>query len=402
MNFMNEKSLLKLIFIVSMLIPDLAVANEQLNQSVNYRDQYQLMLDNLISKHIPGAVLLVETKHGKFIGSAGFKDLEKKQPMSTDVVMPNGSAGKKLTALLIALLADEGIVDLDAPISKYLDKELLSQIQYSYKMTLRHLLNHTSGIIEYNDIDEYAFFKAQYEQRDKVTTDMFPLGFAFNQPADFEPGKGHSYSNTGYALAGVILERVLKEHPSKAIRNRILEPLKMTSSYSKGVEKHQAELASGFFINDEDPFFPTPLNVWIDTKDIIGTTATSDAPLASDVNDMARLLRAIVRKNNVVSESVRTQMIGEEHLIESWGPRFYRASDLYYGLGIWVEEINGRKFYHHGGTEFGYFTQNIYIPEGDVSITAFANCGVNDKCEEAFQNFTFEVLDSYLKVNTGI
>ncbi|TMP77584.1 D-alanyl-D-alanine carboxypeptidase [Pseudoalteromonas phenolica] len=402
MNFMNEKSLLKLIFIVSMLIPDLAVANEQLNQSVNYRDQYQLMLDNLISKHIPGAVLLVETKHGKFIGSAGFKDLEKKQPMSTDVVMPNGSAGKKLTALLIALLADEGIVDLDAPISKYLDKELLSQIQYSYKMTLRHLLNHTSGIIEYNDIDEYAFFKAQYDQRDKVTTDMFPLGFAFNQPADFEPGKGHSYSNTGYALAGVILERVLKEHPSKAIRNRILEPLKMTSSYSKGVEKHQAELASGFFINDEDPFFPTPLNVWIDTKDIIGTTATSDAPLASDVNDMARLLRAIVRKNNVVSESVRTQMIGEEHLIESWGPRFYRASDLYYGLGIWVEEINGRKFYHHGGTEFGYFTQNIYIPEGDVSITAFANCGVNDKCEEAFQNFTFEVLDSFLKVNTGI
>ncbi|WP_171044041.1 serine hydrolase domain-containing protein [Pseudoalteromonas phenolica] len=399
---MNEKSLLKLIFIVSMLIPDLAVANEQLNQSVNYRDQYQLMLDNLISKHIPGAVLLVETKHGKFIGSAGFKDLEKKQPMSTDVVMPNGSAGKKLTALLIALLADEGIVDLDAPISKYLDKELLSQIQYSYKMTLRHLLNHTSGIIEYNDIDEYAFFKAQYDQRDKVTTDMFPLGFAFNQPADFEPGKGHSYSNTGYALAGVILERVLKEHPSKAIRNRILEPLKMTSSYSKGVEKHQAELASGFFINDEDPFFPTPLNVWIDTKDIIGTTATSDAPLASDVNDMARLLRAIVRKNNVVSESVRTQMIGEEHLIESWGPRFYRASDLYYGLGIWVEEINGRKFYHHGGTEFGYFTQNIYIPEGDVSITAFANCGVNDKCEEAFQNFTFEVLDSFLKVNTGI
>lgn len=97
--------------------------------------------------------------------------------------------------------------------------------------------------------------------------------------------------------------------------------------------------------------------MWVDTKDIIGTTASSDAPL---------------------------------------------ASDFYYGLGIWVEEINDRKFYHHGGTEFGYFTQNIYIQEGDVSITAFANCGVNDKCEEAFQNFTFEVLDSFLNVTTGI
>ena len=397
-----KKYLLKLVLVVSMLIPNLVVANKLLSQDIDYCNKYQPLLDNLVSKHIPGAVLLVESEHARFIGSAGFKDLEKKQPMTTDVVMPNGSAGKKLTALLLALLAEEGIVDLDSPISTYLDKELLGKIQYSNRMTLRHLLNHTSGIFEYNDASEYAFFKAQYAQKNKVTTDMFPLSFALNQPADFAPGKGYSYSNTGYALAGVILERVLKDHPSKAIRKRILEPLEMTSSYSKGVEKHHPELASGFFINDEDPFFPTPLNVWVDTKDIIGTTATSDAPLASDVNDMAKLLRAIVRKNNVVSENVRTQMIGEEYLIESWGPRFYRASDFYYGLGIWVEEINGRKFYHHGGTEFGYFTQNIYIPEGDVSITAFANCGVNDKCEEAFQNFTFEVLDSFLNVNTSI
>ncbi|WP_152960754.1 serine hydrolase [Pseudoalteromonas sp. P1-9] len=399
---MIKKYLLKLVLVVSMFIPNLVVANKLLSQDIDYSNKYQPLLDNLVSKHIPGAVLLVESKHARFIGSAGFKDLEKKQPMTIDVVMPNGSAGKKLTALLITLLAEEGIVDLDSPISKYLDKELLGKIQYSNRMTLRHLLNHTSGIFEYNDASEYAFFKAQYAQKNKVTTDMFPLSFALNQPADFAPGKGYSYSNTGYALAGIILERVLKDHPSKAIRKRILEPLVMTSSYSKGVEKHHPELASGFFINDEDPFFPTPVNVWVDTKDIIGTTATSDAPLASDVNDMAKLLRAIVRKNNVVSENVRTQMIGEEYLIESWGPRFYRASDFYYGLGIWVEEINGRKFYHHGGTEFGYFTQNIYIPEGDVSITAFANCGVNDKCEEAFQNFTFEVLDSVLNVTTGI
>ncbi|CAH9051170.1 D-alanyl-D-alanine carboxypeptidase [Pseudoalteromonas sp. CIP111854] len=402
MNLVNKKSLLKLVFIISMLIPYSVVANKHLDQNIGYRNKYQAMLDNLISQYIPGAVILVESKHGRFIGSAGFKDLEKKQPMTTDVVIPNGSAGKKLTALLVVLLAEEGIVNLDSPISKYLDKELLSQIQYSDEMTLRHLLNHTSGIIEYNDVGEYAFFKAQYAQQNKITTDMFPLGFAFNQPADFEPGEGHSYSNTGYALAGVILERVLKEHPSKAIRSRIIEPLKMTSSYSKGVEKHQPVMTSGFFINETDPLFPTPLNVWVDTKNIIGTTATSDAPLASDVKDMAKLLRAIVRKNSVFSESVRAQMIGEKYLVESWGARFYYASDFYYGLGIWIEKVNGKKFYHHGGTEFGYFTQNIYIPDGDVSITAFANCGVNDHCEEAFQNFTFEVLDSFLNIKKGI
>jgi len=399
MNFVNKKSFLKLIFITSILIPNTGVTHKPLDKSLEYRSSYQPLLDKLISQYIPGAVLLVESKHGRFIGSAGFKDLEKKQPMTTDIVMPNGSAGKKLTALLVALLAEEGVINLDAPISRYLDKAILSQIQYSDQMTLRHLLNHTSGLFEYNDVSDYAFFKAQFNLRDKVTTDLFPLSFALNQPADFKPGKGHSYSNSGYALAGVILERVLKAHPSKAIRDKILEPLKMTASYSKGVEKHQPKLASGFFINEDDPLFPTPLNVWIDTKNIIGTTATSDAPLASNVNDMATLLRAIVSKNKIFSDSVRMQMIGKKHLVESWGPRFYHGSDFYYGLGIWVEEINNKKFYHHGGTEFGYYTQNIYIPDGDISITAFANCGVNEQCEEAFQNFTFEVLDSFLNIN---
>ncbi len=381
-----------------MLIPNISSAK---NQTLLQTD-YQSMLNDLISEHVPGAVLLVQSDREKFIGSAGFKDLVKKQPMTADVVMPNGSAGKKLTALIVAVLAEEGVVALDEPISKYLDQILLSQIQYSDKMTLRQLLNHTSGIFEYNDVGEYDFFKAQYAQQNKVTTDMFPLSFALNQPANFEPGQGHSYSNSGYALVGVILEQVLKEHPSKSIRRKILIPLNMMSSYSKGVEEHNPELASGFFINDADPSFPTPMNVWIDTKNIIGTTATSDAPLAANVEDMATLLRAIVLPNDVISDKVREQMIGERNLVESHGPRFYSSSNFHYGLGIWVEEVNDKKFYHHGGTEFGYYTQNIYIPDGDVSITAFANCGVNDRCEQDFQNFTFEVLNSVLQIQPEI
>lgn len=395
---MKKDYLFKLLIIIAFLFSSSVLGEKQANKRVDYHYKYQPMLDNLISKHIPGAVLLVESKSGCYIGSAGFKDLEKQRPMTTDVVIPNGSAGKKVTALLVAMLTDEGVINLDAPINQYLDNQLLSKIQYSDKMTLRQLLNHTSGVFEYNDAGEYDFFKAQYAQKDKVTTDMFPLSFALNQPADFKPGEGHSYSNTGYALAGVILERVLKAHPSKAIRNKVLLPLNMTSSYSKGVEEHKPEPASGFFINDEDPTFPLPMNVWFDTKEIIGTTATSDAPLASSVNDMAKLLRAIVVDNNVISPSVRADMIGEGNLVESSGPRFYPSSDFYYGLGIWVEKVNGKKFYHHGGTEFGYFTQNIYIPDGDISITAFANCGVNAHCEERFQDFTFEVLDSFLNI----
>ena len=400
--FLNKKYLLTPLLTLPFLLSSNAHANDLLSKKINYQNKYQTMLNNLISKDIPGAVLLVKSKNHHFLGSSGYKDLDKKNPMTTDVVMPNGSSGKKLTALLIAMLADEGVINIDIPITKYLKKALYSQIEYSEKMTLRQLLNHTSGIFEYNDADNYAFFKEQFAHRNKVTTDMFPLKFALNQPAYFKPGEGHSYSNTGYALAGVILEQLLQQHPSKLIRTKILTPLNMASSYSKGVEEHKPELASGYFINDADPAFPLEMNVWIDTKKIIGTTATSDAPLASNVNDMAKLLRSIIKNNKVVNKNVREQIIGEKNLIKSWGQRFYRSSELYYGLGIWVEKVNGQKFYHHGGTEFGYFTQNIYIPDGDVSITAFANCGVNERCENDFQSFTFEVLDSFLNIKSSI
>ncbi|BBN82237.1 hypothetical protein PA25_22220 [Pseudoalteromonas sp. A25] len=374
------------------------IARTHTSTQQNYQATYQPLLDKLVSEHIPGAVLYIESEQGLFLGSAGYKDLQQKQPMTTDIVIPNGSAGKKLTALLVAMLAQQRLLDLDAPISRYLDKKLLGQIHHSENMTLRQLLNHTSGIVEYNDVGDYAFFKAQYAKQNEVTTDEFPLSFALNQDAEFKPTEGFSYSNTGYALTGVILENVLKAHPASAIRSQILQPLGMTSSYSKGVEDHQPALASGFFINDEEPDFPIPMNTWVDMKQIIGTTATSDAPLASSVIDMANLLRAIVRNNKVISDWVRNQMIGEQYLVASSGPRFYSASKFRYGLGVWVEEIAGKKFYHHGGTEFGYYTQNIYIPDGDVSITAFVNCGVNSRCESAFQDFTFAVVDSFLQI----
>ena len=172
----------------------------------------------------------------------------------------------------------------------------------------------------------------------------------------------------------------------------------MNSSFIKGIEKQHSTMISGYFINTYESSFPSPINVWIDTKDIIGTTSTMDGPLAANAEDMAKLLKAIVIENDVISHKVRQQIIGDAHLVNSWGARFYQASDFYYGLGGWKEVINGKTFYHHGGTEFGYFTQNIYVPEIDVSITALANCGVNEHCEEEFQAFTFEVLDSFLEI----
>ena len=230
---MNRKYHLIFIAITAISASFFASSIEKKKQQEFPTADYQKMLDDVISEHVPGAVLLVDTPKGRFIGSAGYSEKIKKVKMPTNAVMPNGSAGKKLTALLVAMLHEEGKLDLDAPIGTYLGKKMLTQIEHSEKMTLRMLLNHTSGIFEYNDVGDYDFYKAQFAQSNQVTTDIFPLSFALNQPAEFPPGERFGYSNTGYALTGIILEKVLGEHPAKAIRKRIIKPLGMTSSYIK-------------------------------------------------------------------------------------------------------------------------------------------------------------------------
>lgn len=98
---------------------------------------YQAVIDNAISEAIPGIVLLVENTDSKFLGAAGLADIETQEPMQAYHIMPSGSAGKKLTALLAVLLEQEGMLSLDNKINTLLDESILNQIENSDSITIR-------------------------------------------------------------------------------------------------------------------------------------------------------------------------------------------------------------------------------------------------------------------------
>jgi D-alanyl-D-alanine carboxypeptidase len=380
------------------ILTEPAIAKKTSQGSLINELNYQKLLDNLISDAIPGVTLFVGTPFNQYKGSSGLASIENNLDMTPDTLMPNGSAGKKLTALLVAMLDDEGILNLDAPISRYLPNELLSKIQYSDLMTLRVLLNHTSGIFEYNDAEDYALYKAQFNNPTLLKTDQFFLDYALNNPGYFKPGEGYAYSNSNYAVAGLILDSVLGQHHSKTIREKVLDPLKLENSYYKAVEKNRHNIASGYFTNKEGDDFPSPFNKQFNTKIIIENTGLADAPLASTAQDIAKILKTIVSDTSFINNNIRENLIGNNNLIEIYENNFYRASSIYYGLGIFIESIGDITFYHHAGNEFGYYTHNIYIPHLDVSISAMVNCGVNDDCDDPFNDMVFEILESFLKV----
>jgi D-alanyl-D-alanine carboxypeptidase len=348
---------------------------------------YQAAIDNAITDILPGIILQVEKPGFKFLGSSGLADIETQTPMQTYHVMPNGSAGKKITALLTVMLDEEGMISLDDTIDNWLSEEILAQIENSEQMTIRQLLNHTSGIHDY--LDEATnddFIQALLTDTETLKTDSYVLPFGLNQPAYSLPGEEHNYSNTGYLLVGLILDEVLGEHHSSAIRNRILIPFGMNSTIYNGVEneKSQGEMISGYFSNDEYD---------LNTKPLYENIGVADAPLRSNVEDMTLLLKFIVDQDTHVSEYVKEQLFGESHLVDIGGPYFGAAgTNGSYGLGLFKETINNQVVYHHNGLEFGYSTTNIYIADSQTSITAFFNCGGEDRCDLQTEELTETIL----------
>ncbi len=342
---------------------------------------YQAIIDNSVTGALPGVILSIDGPTTNFLGSAGLADIESNTPIKTSDVIPNGSAGKKATALLVSLLHEQGMLDIDLTIDHYLSAELLEQIEFSQQMTLRQLLNHTAGIYDY--LDEASaddWFNAIMTDPNSIKTDEFALQFALNQPGYFMPGEGFEYSNTGYLLAGLIMDQVLGEHHYRTMRTLIFEPLDLQSTYYNGLEKDRGEIISGYF-DDEG----TLLN----TKPVYQNIGVADAPLVSSASDMSKLIRAIITNKELISDASRQLLIGSQNLNQL-------SDNLFYGMGMFKEVINGKTIYHHGGDEPGYMTSNLYIEETDTSMTLLINCNLYEACQQQGQQLIDTILISLL------
>ncbi|MFA3792394.1 serine hydrolase domain-containing protein [Aliiglaciecola sp. SL4] len=341
--------------------------NTSTQPPVAHEVDYQEFIEDGVAQGIPGIIMSIEGPEVDFIGSAGLASIEQQTPMQIDHVMPNGSAGKKATALLVAMLHDDGLLNMDETIDTWLPDEILDRIENSRSMTLRQLLNHTAGVYDYLDsATQAAWYSAIMSDPSSLKTDTYALQFALDQPAYFTPGNDFHYSNTGYLLAGLILDEVLGEHHYTEMRNRVIVPLGLNSTYYNGLEKHMGSIISGYVKIDGE---------LENAKVVYENIGVSDAPLVSSVTDMSLLLKSIVDEDSVISRDVRELITDPQSMVQA-------TTTLQYGLGIFKEISNGKTVYHHGGDEPGYKTETFYILDDDITFTVFFNCNGYDLCAE--------------------
>jgi CubicO group peptidase (beta-lactamase class C family) len=294
----------------------------------------------------PGAAIIV-VKDGKtvFRKAYGMADVANQVPLAPGTTMRIGSITKQFTAAAILLLADEGKLALNDDITKYLPDYPVQ----GKKITIEHLLTHTSGVASYTSKPGFVPNMA----KDMTVADL--IDSFKNDKLDFEPGSSYRYSNSGYVLLGAVIEKVSGMPYAKFVEQRIFVPLGMTNTAYEGSERSPNPHAVGYQPG-KNGFVPAdPLSM---------TQPYSAGALVSTVDDLARW-DAAVADGSLLKAS-------------TWQLAFtpYRQTSgksANYGYGWEVETLRGVQKLSHGGSVNGFLGYVMRLPSEHVYVAVLSN-----------------------------
>jgi D-alanyl-D-alanine carboxypeptidase len=238
----NRRALLRNAAAVGLAAPALAALVPSGARVARAGDPVSGLLDAALAAAVeaglPGVTLRVE-RAGELLysGAAGVASIELKTPLKADDRQRIYSIAKTFTAIVTLQVVDEGVLSLEDPVTKWLDDPAVARIPHVDRVTLRQLLNHTSGIYDFADDTDSPFwadaFLGPSADWTRVWTPQELLAYAdgAKHAPYFAPGEGYHYSNTNYILIGLIVERATGHTYGTELRSRILEPLALKDTF---------------------------------------------------------------------------------------------------------------------------------------------------------------------------
>lgn len=317
-----------------------------------------------------GLVVRVDAPAGQRTMAAGPADVNGEEELTGDEAFRIASITKLFTATVALQLAEEGVVDLDAPVADVIP-DRAGGFEHGEQMTLRQLLGHTAGLprgLPRGGLEPGFFAEArelnsmedgEVAASCAAVADLDPLDY-LEEDALFAPGTDWAYSNIGYRLAGAVMEAVTDEPLEDAYRSRILEPLGMDETWLDCPEEPRGELAAGI----HPPDIPAPIDVLpaeIDEPLDVTYQATSRAAgaaggVVSTADDLTVFARALFGGELFDDPATLDAMLNP-------GPSGQ------YGLGV---ILDGDVVGHNGGL-IGYNTRLGYHRQRDIVVVVFNN-----------------------------
>jgi CubicO group peptidase (beta-lactamase class C family) len=307
-------------------------------------------LDALVAAQVPAdgpgvAVLVVEDGKVLLRKGYGMADLERDVAVAPDMIFRIGSMTKQFTAVAILQLVRDGKVALDDPLSKF-----VPDFPNTEKVTVRHLLTHTSGIKSYTGVPSFMA---------RLREDMTPaqiVDTVRSEPADFAPGEQWLYNNTGYIFLGMIIEKASGLSYADYLQQKIFGPLGLTHT----------------FVGDENRVVPRRVQGYEQDSDhkfrhsryISMTVPYAAGAIESTVDDLAAWNAALLAGRVLPADLL--ELAWTDHPTADGKPTNY-------GFGWQVSTDEGQRFIEHSGGIMGFVTHGTLVPEKKLFVTVLHN-----------------------------
>jgi CubicO group peptidase (beta-lactamase class C family) len=312
----------------------------------------EYLRDLAAKNEFTGSALVV--RRGKVLVrfAAGEADEETHVPNRPDTVYRIASVTKQFTSMLILKLRDRGLLGVNDPICPYLVPVYINACPKAWRpITIREIVTHTSGI---PDIQEFPDF---YEKLSQPTTTRQLIQRFVHKPLDFRPGTCWKYSNSGYILAGAIIQSVTHKPYGTVLHKLITGPLDLRhTGYSRGTPP--PGYAKGYFTVGS----PAP--------PISGSQAFSATGIYSTVDDIVRWDRSFGAYEVAPPATVK-QAFRPQALCPPAG--CLNLPSTTYAFGWIVDRLYGRRLRYHPGLLQGYAASNMYLPDEDIAVAVLSN-----------------------------
>ncbi len=313
------------------------------------------------ASNAPGVSVGVVLADGSVLeANAGMADTTLRVPMAQGTLLLQGSVGKTYVAAVAIQLVAEGLLDLDARVARYLgDAPWYHRLPNSATVTVRQLMNHTSGIVRY-EFDE-RFIADLLAEPDRVWRPEEQVAYLFDTEAPFQPGKGWDYSDTNYLILGLIIERLTGAPYYAELQRRVLNPLSLRATVPSN-RRSIPGLAQGY-AGPRNPFGPSEMldgGVFAFNPQFEWT----GGGIASTGGDLARWMWALFRGRAFDPDFLPVMLEGVPARL---GP------NAQYGLGVIIRPSPLGESWGHSGFFPGYLAEAAYFPDHDVAVAVQVN-----------------------------
>ena len=322
--------------------------NNICNDSVSLPEKIDTYLQaHLNNSHFMGSVLVSRGAEVLLSQGYGMANLEHNVSNTPSTKFRLASVTKQFTATAILKLQEQNLLDVNDPLSTY-----LPEYPNGEQITVHQLLNHTSGIPNYTDFEDYESKKRTAMKLDEL------VAWFKDRPLDFTPGDRFNYSNSGYAVLTKIIETVTNLSYADYLQQHIFAPLEMNDSGYDRAETVLPDRASGYLFTGES---------YLNADFLDMSLASGAGGLYSTVEDLDKWSRSL-DTDTILAQASRDAMFAPTVKVPNDDNK-----EIYYGYGIRIDTEHNRDCIVHHGVINGFLTNFARYPNERVTIVVLSN-----------------------------